>query len=868
MAKQSTQNVILFDPAKAPFRGQQSAVDPGAIPPGSGYVTQAVNFRFTGTKATVRYGIASDKSAPDTGTTFLGGLNNEHGKWVACVKSGAVRIYQWDSGGGIWQEISDATTRLTDTSLPVHFTVITERVFPGISGFSDTNNTFILWQNSKEVPRIRNAASSFAGAYVGRIHTRFTEPYTAASMCQPRPLNYFNTQAITARTNGGTAGASSATTAYSGGGAYETFTFTTGVDTTSWAKIQFTSAITLSSQPKQLHIVFKTSDAFLFTKMRVSIVTGSGGTPASTEYVCLDPATNPQALVIVPIDDVYSMAVIGLETVYDTSLAVKTAGFPATQVDALKFQWRDSAPSATTTIDVYYCGFGAGVRWGTDVKCSYFGGPQGAESSGSGSRAESRGVLCRLLDPPTIKEVGGTPIRDLRLPKSEAIRYRLSAWTTKREGLDSNATSIIWYIRVPGGLDFYQIDASPTSMNGYSSRDWITKNIEVEDVVPRIAPSELYESVPIGACSLALGERLVVGNARPHTGSSVSAGDGEVWFSAAKYPLRFSRVVEYSDDGEIFPESPVAITPDNSRVQRLATISATNLGADPVVIFTSNGVYSVDGSDASEYSRPYRVSPYGTRSPWSVAVDAGTIFYLDTFRQVRSLLYGSDKGSVSRWAVDDKLAGIPDSRIAYASGAIHDDKYYLAFTPNGGTENEQILIYDLHIGGWYTDSTASSLRFERLTATEENAKRKLFFFHTTGAIYQHENSASTSDSGTAITARIRFGEINAEWNQKIVVEKMGAVADVTGTQKYITTRRYTRESSVSPNSGRIDLYNGTTNKSQVIRYDRDASSSANVPLSPPDMGVRVDVETDALSGFSIYALFADVRTVDVGPDKQ
>lgn len=867
MAKEPTEQVVLLDPLQAPFRGQRSNMDPAAIPPGSGFVTQSVNFRWTGGKATVRYGIASDKSAPDTGTTFLGGLNNEHGKWVACVKSGAVRIYQWDTVGGIWQEISDATTRLTDTTLPVHFSIITERVFPGVSGFSDTNNTYIIWQNSKEVPRIRNAASSFAGAYVGRIHTRFTEPYTAASMCQPRPLNYFNTQSIAARANGGTAGASSATTAYSGGGAYETFTFLNTVDNTSYAEVRFTSPIVLSSQPKQLHIVFKTSDTFLFTKLRVSIKTSSAGTPASTEYVCYDPATNPQALTIIPIDDVYSMAVIGMETVYDTSLTVQTSGFPATSVDALKFHWRDSAPSATVTLDVYYCGFGAGVRWGTEAKCSYFGGPQGAESSGSGSRAESRGVLCRQLDPPTIKEVGGTPIRDLRLPKSEAIRYRFSVWTTKREGLDSNATVIIWYIRVPGGSDFYQIDASPTAV-GSTSRDWVTKNIESEDVIPRVAPSELYESVPIGACMLTLGERLVVGNARPHTGSSVSAGDGEVWFSAAKYPLRFSRVVEYSEDGEIFPESPVAITPDNSRVQRLATISATNLGADPVIIFTSNGVYSVDGSDASQYSRPYRVSPYGTRSPWSVAVDAGTVFYLDTFRQVRSLFYGSDKGSISRWSVDDKLAGIPDARVDDVSGAIHDDKYYLAFTPNGGTENEQILIYDMHIGGWYTDSTASALRFERLTAVEENAKRKLFFYHSTGAIYQHENSASTSDSGTAITSRIRFGEINTGTFRKVVMERVGVIADVTGTQKYITTRRYTKEASASPNSGRIDLFGTTSGKSKVFRYDRDASSAANAPLTWADPGVHLDVETDALSGFSISSIFADVRLVDVGPDKQ
>ena len=851
---------VLLDPKSVPFRGQVSSLDAASADPSSGYVAQSVNFRWDGNKATVRYGMVSDKAAPVANGTFLGELRNSLGEWIAVADGGSTKIYQWDTAGGTWREISDATTRFTSTTLPVTFSIATVRVFPGVAGFSDTNNAYIVWQNGVELPRIRNAASNFSGTYTSKVHLRFDDPYPAASRCQPRPLNYFNTQSVTARTNDGGGTASSASTSYSGGGAYETVTFTTSASTSSWAKVQYTGAIALSSAPSQLHIVFKSSDAFIFSRVRVSIFTGSGGTPASTEYVVYDPSTNSQALSIVEIDDVYSMAVFSLDTVYNTSLSVITTGFPATQVDAIKFNWRDSAPAATTTLNVYYVGFGAGVRWGTEVKCAYW---------GDMSRAESRGVLCQTVEPPLLKEVGGTPIPNLRLAKSTVVRYRLTAYSTKREGLNSDATDIIWYIRTPGSLDFYQIDASPTSLTGYSSRDWVTHNIESEDVIPRIAPTEFYESIPIGSCMLALGDRLVVGNARPSDGSSVSSGNSEVWFSKAKYPWRFSQVVDTSETGEVFPDSAVTVSLDNTEVMRLVTISSANLGADPVIIFTTDGVYSADGSDASSYGRPFRTSPYGTRAPYSVAVDAGMIFYMDTFRQVRTIMGRADKGVVSRGVVDDKLSGIPDARISKVSGAIHEDKYYLAFTPNGASYNEQILIYDFRIQGWYTDSTASTtVFFERLRAVEENSKRKLFFIGRQGTTYQHENSSATTDSGTAITARIRFLEVTEGFEKQVVIEDIVACADVTSSQKYITTRRYPRTKTDTPNSGRIDLYNGTSGLTQVVRFDRDAGNAAAKPLTVPDMGVSVDIETDAPPGTSIYAIYAYGRVNNVGPDKQ
>lgn len=842
---------FLFKSGEAPFRGQRSAMDPASLREGE--AVQAVNFRFDGNKITGRYGMLIDRPAPVAGGVHLGSHKSSIGEWVAVAVSGATRVYQWNAFTSAWVEITDATTRFVSTTQLVTFEIVTLSVFPDVAGFSDVNSNYVIFQNGTEVPRIRNTASDFV-AYSTHLHNKFQPPYNSASKCQYRPLNYFNTQAIASRANSG-GGVSSATAAYSGGGSIEQFTFATTTTSGDNARITM-PAIALSSTPSQLHFIFKSTDAFLLQKLRIIVQTAASGTPASTEYVLYDPATNPQALTIVPIDDVYSQAVISIETVYTTGLSVVSAGLPATSYSVFKLQYQSSAAvTASQTLELYYLGFGAAVQYGGQVACAYW---------GSGSRAESPGVVCEIVRSPYIAEIGGTPIKNLRIAESPLCYYRLTVWSTKREGLPTDATHIVWFLKAYQALDFKQIAANPTSLASYSSREWVTRNIETDAVIERVAPDALYESVPIGSCMATTGHRLVVGNARFHDGSSVAKGDGSVAFSANAYPLRFRRAVEFTTEGIAVSESPIVLQVASVPVIGLKTFSSGNLGSDPVIVFSAENVQSVDGSDASQFIRPYVISPEGTRSPWSIAASDQAIFYLDTNRQVRAI-YGAYSKPITIEGVDDKLAGIPDERISHVTAAVHNERLYLAFTPFESTSNEQLLIYDLRINGWYTDSTSSNLRWARLLGLEQGTKKKLFFSNEDGACYEHENNAATTDNGQAITCRLQFRELNFGWDSKITVESVGVLADVVPNGEITTRRKYRTLLAASP-TGTLPLSDSSGEKRQVLRWDRKPSLPEQVAGSA-DYGISVEIETSNFAGNSIYGVFTKLRRSPIGPDR-
>ena len=837
MTQNKHEDIVLFDWKNCRFRSQRSSMTPGFL--GDGEVTQAVNFRFDSGAMTVRYGTALDYASTGLSGTILGAVRNYLGAWVAMNDGGTTKVYQW--GGSSWTEISDGTTRITGTSL-VEFEFITEPIYTSVADFNDTNNVYVVWQNGVDVPRIRNAKAG--GSYSSRLHQRLTEPKAVMCKAQFVPVQYFLTQGTLTHTNDGSGHVVFTAPSVSTGGKNLLLTCDTSATSSHYATTQFNSGnISFSSAPSQIQIVYKTSDEFIWSKLRVSLLTTGG-----TQYVLHDPTLNTFVKTVV-IDDVYSMAIIDIDTVYDSSLTLVTTGLPtSTNFDRFSLKWADSSsPSASTTLNIYSITFGMAVRPSVQAKVAYF---------GSNSRSESRGVVCETQPMQLLKDVGGTPIPGLRLSGSPLATYRLKVYSHKRRSLSANATRLIAYIQTAAGEDFYQALQDPTDISSTDDSAIVQITVDSEDTILRTCPDEKYESIPIGSSMTIMGTRLVVGNARP-PGAAASYGNGQVWLSDHDYKHRFSEVVRVAADGSSIAESAVAFKIANAQITAVKTIPAQLFGVDSVFVFSTTSVWSIHGSDSSTLSRPYKQSDYGTRAPRSIACWGGSLYYLDTYRQVR-VMTGRDSGQVlSRMYVDDKLAGIPDARIPNVSAVFHDDRYYLAYTPSGSSLNENILIFDMRIQGWYTDSTSASIKYEILHAVEENTKRKIFFTHTDGKFYQHENSSATDDIGTAITARVKFREINADYLAAIYFGRVGMVADVA-SGKTFSVYRHAKQSTTSATASTLDIGTSTTGLNVVSRFDRNASTASNED-GRADLGLQVEVSGALASGTKVYKIWVEAR---------
>lgn len=841
-----TRTVSLLSPQSVKALSLRSALDPSAL--ADTEMTTLNNWRMDGRSASVRYGIALDKGATGLPASyeFRGGHiePNDGGEWVAVYDTATtkVRVYQWDSNQ--WNELTDGTTRFNNGNY-VTFQVVSEPIIPDIEDFDDPNNKYIIWQNGVELPRVRNTV--YAG-YSTRLHQRFANPLPEMCKSQSVPLAYYLTQGTTTLTSSG-GGLTFTKPSVTTGGTKLLLTATTGATSGDHATVQFGTAINFSETPRQIQIVYDSADSFIWSRMRLAIYDGT------TQYILYDPSENPEALVLIPIDDKYAVALIDIDTVYDTGLTLVSSGLPTgINFDRIRLQWQDVAPAANTTISIYSITFGGGVRWGVQAGVAYF---------GDLSRAESRGVVCANVPNPLLKDVGGTPIPNTRLVASTAARYNLRVTTHKFSSLSANATRVVPYILTSAGYEFLQAAVDPYDMSSSSTREVIEILLKNEDTVSRSMPSEFHESVPIGTCMGHTGSRLVVGNARP-ADSTVTSGDGQVWLSAHEYPFRFSRVVTQYSNGEINPSSPVAVTVGSDEVTAVASVTNAYTGSDPIAVFTGQRVHRLEGSDASSLSRPYLASDYGTRSPNSITNYGRSLIYLGTDRQVRFL--HDPERALSLTFVEDKLRGIPDERVPHVSAAVFRDRYYLAITPLSDTANTQILIFDRRTGGWFSDSTSSTARFQRLITVVENDKQKLFFFSTNGGIYEHENGSATLDIGTEITAIMRFREIHVpNFLSNVSVDRVGVLCDKVAA-KQVTIRRYLRRRGDVPHVSSIidigaDRRTGETDDLQVNRYDR-SSSSAAVEVGASDIGVSVQLEVAVPSGFTLKNVFAEVRVHD------
>lgn len=827
------------------FQGLNSAHDPAFLSPG--FWQKAINVRASGHTVEARGGMLSAKAiatlpAAGVGGVYQGSIETIDGSFLAWSDSGTTKIYKWVTNA--WVEVTGTTgttTRFTG-AVPITFTVVRDAMLSTSAPFNLPGQRYLVAQSgvSGDYPRVMKISLSVADSM--KIHAPIG--YGGVSLYHARAYYsqwFIITKEDSGRTPGTVAVTESDATHIDGSlvnsgtnQQYVSMSVKTIAASGDTVTLTFSSSTMNFSLLKEMHILFSGTYSDIWTQFLIEAYNGSS-------YVTI----------FDPLDATYATPVV-VTSGQDSYLAgFKLKTIASASYSRLRFTFKGTAQSATSTVNIYGIFGSAGtIPGGTQFSVGYM---------DSASRAEGPAVVC-ADDGEVPARNFGSPVlattndSELKIPISPALGYEYQIFDGSYNSIGTPDYKNI-YAKLPEGSEFLYLSSS----SSLSSATVVTSYIPY--LLP--APTGLHVPIPVASVMASIGPRLWCGNVRsPYNAASTS----DVWFSSLDTPFRFKQILEFTN-GVPDIKGPATVTLQGEVVQAITPIAGGAVGSEGCYIFTDQNIYQAGGSDSFQLMRPGRKAGFGTNSPNSIAVYAGLIVFMDSERQVRFL--DASMTPISRDRVEDKLLAIPAAYIGNTAAGIWRDKYYLAYTPSGGTTNTELLVYDIRRGIWYSDTVATPIvRFNPFLVSGE---RQNLAYLSTGQQIQYDYPF-TSDLGTNITITLKSRELNNGLWLPIVVKNIGAIVAKTAngtalTGMSLTCKRYTKVSGETPTAATIDLDDVSKREygaSDNLNWRWDVDSSGNTPATIPDPGASIELTGTVLSGTKIYSIVAEVEPVELG----
>lgn len=373
-----------------------------------------------------------------------------------------------------------------------------------------------------------------------------------------------------------------------------------------------------------------------------------------------------------------------------------------------------------------------------------------------------------------------------------------------------------------------------------------------------------YVVMPIGQAMSASTQRLMVG------------AQNRYWYSGAERPFQFRELVDSDANGNLMTNSPGSFGIDGENIQALLNIGSLSAGQETVgqaqngvstvFILTDRTLSWVTGWDAISLNKRNLLYARGTYAPKSLTPSRTGFFFIDTDMRVIEV-DGYQTTPTSRDIVDDRLLAIPSDRIPWMWGVERNDRYYLCYTPNGGTENTECLIYDVHesqrLGEhiWLSDTFPPSGiagNVSALLSYRDGIQTRLIGFTFAGSCIEHETYGAVDDDGqSGVTWSLTFPELKADLFSTIRVRRCGVTCD-SNMGTITTVRTPIGRLSGSTSSGSVDT--STPTGPRVVKWDGSmvfaglASNSINISLSGVSpsgkrlMNVGIEIQGIELDG--------------------
>jgi hypothetical protein len=876
-----------------PIIGVDTYRDPSLL--GGDRVEAMVNWRQTPGALSARpplESILGTSGLPGVSFTVLGSHYSQNGYYLAVgwTDTGVpgTSVYRWS--GSAWVEITRANdarygrTRFDSAVLPVEFVVVKEP-FPYQAGTSG-DETYIVWQNGTERPRIANTNYTFQTDATWReVCVIPVVPAPTQGACSAIPtLSYFQLLSGSLPSIAGTAGKITGAWVNTGGNGYYieitiTPTVAAGDSVTILSGARTPEGITNPNVSKggTHQFVYQCSDINIWKNLIVGIMVGlSSGVPAYptagsfTDYWRIYHPSAPNAAYKTGSASSEGVASSYTQVQFDKNAAFNTAGAEVTiplSLGAIPngfgLEWVGPPPLATTVLRIYASGGTTvidpkfkNVEYGAQFRVTHFcSGPTNGVfgTIKGGSRAESAATACASLRSTLISALGGPDIKGLRLAEQAGFLYdyrvNYSLDFTPSASLPISRTNI--YAQFAGSQGFRYVTQG--SGGNYSGGAWNltlakkTANVTMERPTDRKSPDFGHLGVPIGDVLFWSGKRLVVGNAKYE---STDVGTGVLATSESEYPFRFLTAARF-DGNAVDPESSMRDNGVGSGeiIQTILPMSTSSIGFDQVFVLTNVAAYTTEIAVSSIATGLRFRSRQGTTFKNSAASYLGAVIYLDKDRVVR--IFDGSGQSISKGTLDRTLTAIPSGTNAV--GVVADEKYFLVWENPGSAGNSLAVVYDFNLGKWMQDTYPRVWRDAH--SHTASGIDQVWIATTLGETARVESPNGTGDlGGSTVPTSLTFGKMLAPIGADLVAGNIIIRADAGNYT--ITTRR-----SMPTNfDGTISL----AGSGEVWKIDAGANGLGVVGSGP---SAKVTITGDLPSRHKVTQLSVEIGVINGGPTR-
>lgn len=807
----AAKQTVFFDALSVPCKGMNSALAPSRLQPGEFSLLE--NVRLSDGSIKVRGGcgfFGSVVAASDFRGSWAGIFNQVNSLFCVTAHANVARV--WTSTDGFtWVEITAAAgpagnSRMTDPG--GLFTL--EKVWNPIQVASTTfDGDCLIIQNGVDKPRVYgySPAAGISGYVTGIVSA--IAPNTANRDVSVRLSlgTQWNTY-----TSGLIAYTNSTVGHFSGADAGGTLINSMVLSIKSGA-VSGDNVITAQANGpagellyfgNQILIGVDSAYPFFWDVMKLEVFDNSAG----AFIVLFDPSAAPysqSSYTITPMSATSTMQI------YAFSIQSNPALYHAAG-RVWKLRWTfvgvaGSAPTATQTANVFL------VQGGDDgaVNRQNPGGTQFAITYyNSMSKTESPGVIYTKYTPDKIY----TPQGHLPVPPTPFINftYHFPITVPTTADLAGGADWVIVYRQKSSEVQLLMSDIQPIQVCGPPVWTTLITNgnhigtganydlygggtAGADSTFQIYMPDSFHIPVPIATAMKSCNQRFFVGGS--------PTGTANLLFSQYQHAFRFrvaTRTIQGPNGIYVTDEtSPSSQNIRGEQVNAIFPVASSVVGVPTLYIFTNKGLYAAQGLATSQLSTQTFIAPHGTISPASIALLKNTLFWVDQDMQIRRMQYGFIKDPARR-IVDNLTKGVPGTRKGFLSGVVHNDRYYLAFTPHGQTTNTQILVWEDFVGTWTLDVPPHSAE-GLIPWFSANANRTiLILFSGEVNVYQHD--VDGSDGETALLTDLAVGaanipvsittaEIHADgYAHGIVVRRVQIICDDLPAGSFTVTRTY------------------------------------------------------------------------------
>ncbi len=769
--------ISFYSPGDTPIAGMFSYPDPASLTDGQFALLK--NLRVSNRIAKARDGIAQLATGPaGSGTgTFRGGAIVTYSTispgdfiYEAHEISGAIRVFETQNLSS-WTEITAGSGKYGDTRLTagtgeagvVHFQVVKK-------GHPYSGEVLVFCNEATAAPRCYDVLAGSSGT--ARIET-VNLPYSVfASNAQVRVLDRFPawfkvwTDPATVGRTITNSDATGLTLAFLGTWPNDDVSLlladggTLSNGDNSIYDVPLAEAISVTSSMRQFIMCVESAQIpeQWFSKLKIELQTAGG----ASNFVIHDPADPKTKPSVVSTDQAgKELWVFPMDHLQGT--------IAGQSIRRIRFTWVGNPTAASVSANIYMMAFGGSFQGGAEYALTYENG---------GSRTESRPIVIGCCRGELFRNMDSTPLSGLEIPDSPLIYYSKKIYyqwpdaTTLGLGVDRIHVYEKRFTEL-GNAPF--IHAQETVYNTYSG-SWPTTNaltIQSTDLdynalnENRLMPTALHIPMPSFGTAIATSNRLVVSkNAR-------------VFISEFGNPFRYREVAPIDENG-YDPRSPSLHEMPGYKVRALSETSSSSLGSNSIFAHVDKGLFVLPLSDTR--LPPSFISTVGIAARGSVARYKDQIWFLDDTYRVRTL----EAGGIADWSrgiIDDKLDASPTARTPLGVGIVHKDRYYLAVTPNGGSYNTRVMVFDSRSNMWYEDSFPAAVEVEQWIFAQPKGTTlftgdKLLAFGNDGTIYEYEQPSLTTDVGAVnIAIELRTRKWHKRMWERLIFSRSGIVAD-------------------------------------------------------------------------------------------